>query len=38
LKKIFLFGIKKKDKDDKETLNNVFCDVGLAVNYKDVYL
>lgn len=25
-----LFGTKKRCKNDKETLDNVFCDVGLA--------
>jgi hypothetical protein len=38
LSKIFLFETKKRGKNDKETLDNVFCDVGLAVNCQDVYL
>jgi len=33
-----VFGIKKRGKNDKETLDNVFCDVGLAVNSQVVYL
>lgn len=33
-----LFGTKKRGKNDKETLDNVFCDVGLVDYCQDVYL
>lgn len=33
-----LFGTKKRGKNDKETLDNVFCDVGFIGYCQVVYL